>query len=352
MPAGHLPFADLFPDADPYPRGVYPALGAYTGVLRRDPGAVFAVRPTRYATDPGGDRRDAAGYLSREPDRCLFALAGGATVGADGVVYDPASGRAVRETLEQWDAPHDAHPVFAGDLPPAERLAGVGLLLGGLGGRGFYHFLIEVLPKLALAGDVLSACDHLLVPGDGADWRVGWLRAFGADPGRVRWLGDDSHLVCDQLLFTGRLVRHFEPNPWAVGVLRAAVPLPAGPGRATLWLDRTAEPNRHVDWEPDLRRLVSRAEPVDLRRLSPAGVAGACATAGAVVGLHGAGFANMVFCPPGTRVVEFQPEPVAPWFARLAAACGHHHLAVPVTPDALPAAAAVAADFLGGRMPA
>lgn len=350
-PVGHAPFAELFPEADAHRLGAYPTLGAFTGLLRDEPGRAYAVAPTNYATPPTQPHRDGVGYVTREPARRLYALAGGTVLGSDGVVYDPASRHVVRETLEQWDAPIDRHPVFASPpTQPAEHLPGVSLSLGTLGGSGFYHFLLESLPKLALARDLLPACDHVLVPGDGEGWRRGWLQAFEVDPQRVRWLAADAHYRCDQLLFTGRLVRHFEPNPWAVAALRAVVSPPARPAGGTLWLDRSGVANRRVTWEADLHRRLPTAAAVDLGRLTPAKAAETCGGAAALAGLHGAAFANMVFCRPGTRVVEFLPELVAPWYARLAAVCGHRHLAVFTAADqqSQTEAAAATAEFLAG----
>ena len=46
--------------------------------------------------------------------------------------------------------------------------------------------------------------------------------------------------------------------------------------------------------------------------------------AGMVVAPHGAGLANMVFAPPGLRVIELLPDGVMNWcYRHLAVACGH-----------------------------
>ncbi len=48
--------------------------------------------------------------------------------------------------------------------------------------------------------------------------------------------------------------------------------------------------------------------------------------AGMVVAPHGAGLANMVFAPPGLRVIELLPDGVMNWcYRHLAAACGHDY---------------------------
>ena len=351
MTPGHAPFADLHPESGDLLDGAYATLRPRSGLLREEPGATYAVRATAYSHPPGGAHRDAAGFVTREPTRRLYALAGGVVRGAEGAVIDPASGLAVRETVETWDEPLARHAALRPDgFEPVVRLPGVSMLLATLGGEGFFHFLIDALPKLALVREVSRSVDHVLVAGRGEPWRTAWLVQAGVDPARVRWLSAASHLACDQLLFTNRLVHHFEPNPWAVAALRSLVPSPeprAGDDRAVLWLDRTHAPARRKPWEGALHAVAAPdATAVDFAGAAPLDVASACARAGAFAGLHGAAFANILFAPAGARVLEFQAEPVAPWYARLAAVCGHRHLAVPVSADTLALAAASARSFL------
>ena len=279
---GHAPFADLHPESDAQRRGAYATLGPFSGVLLEERGAPFAVAPTAYATPPGGAHRDGVGYLTREPVRRVHALVDGVVRGATGAVLDRTSGLAVRETLETWDDPVEAHPALReGEWGEPVRVPGVSLLLATLGGDGFYHFLTEALPRLHLARDVLAACDTVLVPGAGEQWRVAWLQRAGLDVRRVRWLDPTAHLVCDQLVFTGPLVRHFEPNPWQVRALRTLLGAEdageAAPGRR-LWLDRSATVNRRKSWEGELHRLAAAdCDPVDLGALGPGDVVRSCA---------------------------------------------------------------------------
>ena len=57
------------------------------------------------------------------------------------------------------------------------------------------------------------------------------------------------------------------------------------------------------------------------------------AAARVLVGLHGSAFTNMLFCAPGALVIEIFLEPGFPWYARLAQACGHRHVAIRAESD-------------------
>ncbi len=341
LPYGVRPFAGLYPPNQEYLPGVFQAGGPFSGILRREAGRPFVVRPTHFCDGSlgrlaGEDRT----YVTCEPDRLLFAAADAGVYGNHGWIYAPKARQFVAESCETWDGPFLQHDLFSRPgFPKAERLPGVSLLLSSLGGQTFYHFFTETLPKLALARELLDACDHVLISRYGEEWKMRWLQAWGVGS-KVRVLNELSHLRCDQLIFTNRLVRHFEASPWAVEVLRhlpGLPPVPSKAGTEVVWLDRAGTHVRKVDWEPSVAGAIG-ARPVRLEQLSPAEGAAACGKARVLVGFHGAAFCNMVFCPPGTGVLEIFLQPHYPWYARLAQSCGHHHRALLVAngSDAIP----------------
>jgi hypothetical protein len=338
LPRDVRPFADLYPAGRDLRDGVFAAAGPFSGILRREAGRPFAVAPTEFTDGRSGKLAgEDRSYVSSEPERILFAAADAGVYGNHGWVYEPVSRSFVAESCETWDGPFSEHDLFGRPgFPKPERLTGVSFLLTSLGGQTFYHFFVETLPKLQLARDLLGSCDHILVSRYGEEWKLRWLKLWGLD-GKVRILDELSHLHCDQLLFTHRLVRHFEANRWAVEALAGQPGLPARPPRSdpagdVLWLDRSGAHLRKVEGEPAVAGAIG-ARPVRFEQLSPAESAQACARSRTIVGFHGAAFCNMVFCPPGTRVLEVFLEPYYPWYARLAQACGHRHRALVVDPS-------------------
>jgi capsular polysaccharide biosynthesis protein len=334
LPVGIAPFAELFPPDQDYRGGIHGTPARFSGVLRREPGRPLVFRPTEFAgRPPPGMAGERETLVTAEPDRILFSAADAVVYGNHGAVYHPGRRLFVAETAESWDFPFERHPCFARPgFPAAERLTGTSLLLTSLGSQTFYHFFIETMPKLALARDHLEACDHVLISRYGEGWKRRWLEAWGLG-GKIRILHELSHIRCDQVLFTNRLVRHFEANPWGVGVLRSWPGLPplapasAAEGGETLWFDRGEAHLRRTDWEADMPAALG-ARSVRFDALAPAEAAAACSRARLVVGLHGAALCNMVFCPPGARVLEVFLKPYYPWYSRLAQTCGLRHRAL------------------------
>jgi len=347
LPRGHAPFDQLFPPSRGCEHRILQDTEAtFTGVLRKETGQSFVLAPTRYADGcPGSLAGEDRERITREPDRCLFTGADLCVYGPHGIVYDSVRRKVVRETLEDWHVSVDRHPVFATPrFPRTVKLDGRSILLATLGSQTFYHFFIEGLPKLVLFGDLVKRADHVLVSRYGEEAKLRWLSLLGLSD-RIVWIQELGHYRCEQLLFTNRLVSHFEPNPWAVAALRDLLPrgTPASGKSPIVWLDRSRNPTRSIQWEERMALSVAGAERREMAEIPPLEAINLCAAARALVGFHGAAFANMIFCPTGTKIVELVTRPFNPWYARLAQVCGHTHLAVRVTEETASQAAAVEA---------
>jgi len=264
---------------------------------------------------------------SLSPERRLFSLTDAGLAGGDGVVYCPRRRIAVAETVRLWLQPADAHPLLAAPgFPPARPLRGRTLSLASLGAEGFYHFLIESLPRLELARPWLAGLDHVLAPGRAGGFQEKWLGLAGVPREKIIWLEGHSHYRCEQLLFTGPLSYDSQPTPWLVQAIRRTVGYaPAARGPRRLWISRRDAVARHLVWEDALLAQLPQFERIELAGRAPAEQIALLREAAVVAGPHGAGLANLVFCPPGAAVIELHPGHDRPVFARLATAAGSRH---------------------------
>lgn len=340
-------FEELFPVGCDYAGGVFAQRPRFTGILQRESGKSFLVQPTRWLGETGSSLGSGnETWWTREPDRIAYAMSEAGLYGNYGRVYDPATRAFVAETCEDWDFAFDRHPALAmPGFPAPKRLPGVTAALGTLGGQTFYHFFAETLPKLVFLEPYLRQCDQIVLSRYGESWKRRWLSLWGLEQKAI-FVDELSHYVCDQLIFTNRLVRHFEASPWAVEVLRRLPGLPPArplnPAGKVLWLDRGNDHMRAVAWEKELIAALPWVESVRVGELTPVQAAALFGQARAVLGFHGAAFCNMVFCPPGAQVVEIFTSPNYPWYARLAQSSGLQHSALNVADDpaGIPALAA------------
>lgn len=303
----------------------------FAGLVKEEPGDTqpyttphaLLGQPPAWETLGGEPRYRESGLAAAEPKR-LYTLTDAGIAGTDGVVYCPLARAAVAESVRTWITPASAHPLLgAVRLPPASPLTGLSLSLATLDGQGFYHFLHESLPRLWLARAQLAAVDHVLVGGEPDDVRAGWLELAGVPRGKIVWLGGLAHHRCEQLLFANLPLRDYQTTPWNLAALRALVQVQPGAPTRWLWISRADAGVRRLAWEDDLLRHFPKFEKVVLGRLAPAAQARLFASAAVVAGPHGAGFAQLAFCPPGGRLVElFPPGHRQPIYARLAQTAG------------------------------
>jgi capsular polysaccharide biosynthesis protein len=258
------------------------------------------------------------------PKLQLFSLADAGVATADGVVYCPQSRTAVQETARRWDGPASRNPLLrAPRFPKATALRGVSLSLLTLSGAGFYHFLLEALPRWGAVKRQFTSFDHVLVPDTAAHFTSPWLTAAGIPPSKVIRCGPLAHYRCEQLVFGGPSMADCRPTRQVVETLRGIFGISNNRRSRCLWISRSDASERHLQWEDDLLNRLPTFEKVVLTRLQPTAQIELFASAAAVAGPHGAGLAHLAFAPPGVRLVEFSPTPEwLPNFCRLAQVVG------------------------------
>ncbi|MBM3853596.1 MAG: glycosyltransferase family 61 protein [Verrucomicrobia bacterium] len=274
----------------------------------------------------GTRRYRSAGLLASLP-RELWLLDDAAVAGAEGAVWCPRTRTLVAETAHHWFHGASEHPLLAAPrFPDPSPLTGLTLHLGALNAEGYFHFLHESLPKLALARPWLPHVSHILANGQPGGFQEKWLRLAGVDPKRILWLNGLSHFRCEQLLFTRSFALDLCPSPWIVAQLRDLFPTVAACGSRRLWITRRATGRRHLAWEEQLLAMLPDFECVDLAALEPAAQIALMASSSVVAGPIGAGFSNIVFCSPGARVIIIRPSlQQYPLYDRLATAAGLAH---------------------------
>jgi capsular polysaccharide biosynthesis protein len=225
------------------------------------------------------------------------------------------------------------HPVF-GHPFPGEPMHVDGRLgvLASRGDRNYYHFLIDVLPRLG----VIEQASDIAVP---TRWYVSastpvqreFLDLMGITAEHRIDSDEVPHVQAECLVVPGlpSVVKEKNP-PWVVEFLRSRLMKDSTPPpsekRHPVYVVRTAGANnRAVRNQPAvLRRLERRGfEIIDPSTLTAAQQIEAFSSASVIVSAHGAALANLVFASPGSAVVELFPAGGAlPDYWRLASSAG------------------------------
>lgn len=208
-------------------------------------------------------------------------------------------------------------------LGPQTWLGGISLnLTSEFGGTNYGHFLLDAMPRLHLylaAGNKIASVDHVIVPTRRYPTLARLLAAIGIPDSKIVTPEMGRHLKCEILWapsFPGW--RRNVPS-WVVDFWRVSLGTPSPMPARRLFLSR-----------PGQRRSLSNRDEIEpqlLRRgfelITGDAPPSYFAEASVVVGEFGAGMADLVFCQPGTKVIQLTPPGhLLPHFYSIAAAGG------------------------------
>jgi capsular polysaccharide biosynthesis protein len=265
------------------------------------------------------------------PRLAVAELPGGRVLGRSRALIT-GQGDLVQELCHYFGTSHPRqHPVYTNPFPGAPRaIDGRVGLLASRGDVNFYHFLIDVVPRLGVLEQApeIELPERWYVPAQTAFQRQ-LLDMVGIDEDRRIDADEVPHIRAECLVVPSLPSVVGEKNPpWVVEYLRRrllqGVDLPAQ--RRPLYITRSAGTNnRAVVNEPRVIDFLKERdfEIVDPSQLTVADQIRAFASASVIVSPHGAALANLVFAAPGTTVIEFfPPSSVLPDYWRLASSAG------------------------------
>jgi hypothetical protein len=190
-------------------------------------------------------------------------------------------------------------------------LPGTYVSLLGYSHRAYGHWLIDLLPRLALVPED-ERDFSVLVPAPARAFQLRLLELLGIEGSRVVPTAGPNVRVERLLLChpSHRTTRPVGPHlRWVVERLRAAAGADSTPAPLRLYVSRANRTRRVVN-EGDLADVLAAHgfETIRPEELDLAEQIHAFARADAIAGTHGSGLLNCVFAPPGTRLFElFHP---------------------------------------------
>lgn len=271
------------------------------------------------------------GVVSRSFETFVASLQGGRVGHSNGLVVTPDNRVLAGGTGIFFSSPHPTNPLRLTHLPRPRRVAGSVAVLACFAGENYYHWFVSNLARLRLYEEAgITAETRFYVPVDKPFQRES-LRLLGIAADRIVPARPQTHLQADRLLVSS--VRDQQLSPEDCDFLhrrltgQLATELPAD--QRIVIMRRRAGRRSIVNQRALLQALTPLGfKPVWLERLPLAEQIELFYRAECVVGPHGAGLSNLLFCRPGAVVVEVgTPYRVLPCFAEIAQHRGlHHHL--------------------------
>jgi capsular polysaccharide biosynthesis protein/glycosyltransferase involved in cell wall biosynthesis len=260
----------------------------------------------------------------------------GATVYGPTVAVVDAQQRLLTDVSCEWgQAPELNWTMRRMWMPSTTFLKGKTLILAATGGESYYHWMMDVLPRIGLAkknGFKLESFDHFVVNGIDKPFQQETLQTLGIPLVKCRVFEKRKKgYLCEEAVLPSMPGPLGAPPVETVKFLRSCLPASLGKGAANLFIAREKGQHRPLLESGEIWSGLKSLGfvQIDPGSMSVADQARAFRSARVIVGAHGAGLANIVFCRPGTRVIElFSPFYVNPCYRNLCIAAELLHGAV------------------------
>lgn len=227
------------------------------------------------------------------------------------------------------------HRIFRQEsLPPVERIEGTVAVIAGLSANVYFHWMVDILPRLEIlrrGGWKWEQIDRFVVNQCRQPFQLETLKRLGIPESQIVESDRHPHLQADRLIvpsFPGDLGM---PSRWVLDFLRQTF-LPK-----TSSVTSSSERIYISRAKAGYRRLFGEAEVISclqafgfvsvaLEELSLDEQIHLFRNAKTIVGAHGSGFTNIIFCQPGTQIVEFvSPHYFRHYFGAISQQLGLQH---------------------------
>jgi len=213
-----------------------------------------------------------------------------------------------------------SHRIFSTELAAPTPVKGRVAALTGLSGHNYFHWMVDILPRLDLlrqSGIAWDAIDKFWINSAMQPFQQQTLKALGIPLDQILMSDRHPFIQADSLIvpsFAGHLGWI---EPWALEFLRQAfLPLATSPAALPkrIYISRAQAHHRRVLNETAViqQLLPLGFVSVTLESLSFAEQVALFAQAELIIAPHGGGLTNILFCSPGTTIVEL----VAPSYIR------------------------------------
>jgi hypothetical protein len=258
----------------------------------------------------------AAAELNREyvvqsrfelPPTYVLDVKDGRVCGSDASVIGPG-GTFFTDVANRFIPDRTAYPILRTPvLPRVQKMAGTGAVVATAFDEYYYHWMSEVLPRFAVLGDLLDEADFVVAPASTRFQRE-CLTRVGVEAHRIVEPSRRAQYQFDRLLVPSLSGVMNHTRPESVKFLRQlfGVDSHERDGGRRIYVSRRGEFRRKVSNEAEVLDVLDKYgfEAVDPGAITVAEQAVLFAEASIVVGPHGGGLTNVVFCAPGTVVVE------------------------------------------------
>ncbi|NJK50537.1 glycosyltransferase family 61 protein [Candidatus Gracilibacteria bacterium] len=212
------------------------------------------------------------------------------------------------------------------ELPKGKELPGTVAVLATAGGYNYYHWLLDVLPRLEIINNTFSDYYHKIdkfLINKVSSFTTQSLAMLEVNPDKVFPLQAKSHFLVEHLIIPSLPGELYAPSPWICDFLRNNFLKQKADIQPIkrLYISRAKARRRKILNEQEVVNCLQKwgFTPVYLEQYSFVEQIALLANAEALVAPHGAGLTNLLWCQVGTKALEiFSPRFINPCFWAIA----------------------------------
>ncbi len=221
--------------------------------------------------------------------------------------------------------PIDEHPIFSKwKLRPASYFDSTVAVMAVLSGdRNYFHWMFEVLPRfelLRLSGIKIEDIDYFFLNECSYPFQRETLANFGIYGEKIIECTKKSHIKARKLIVPSFPGNTFDIPRWTCDFLRSKFltdRLEEKTDFKRIYITRSDAQYRKILNEDKVIDFLDKLgfKSVTLASMTVSEQISLFAGVDVIVAPHGAGLSNIVFCKPGTKIIElFSPKYVKPYY--------------------------------------
>ncbi|MFM6451223.1 MAG: tetratricopeptide repeat protein [Planktothrix sp.] len=218
-------------------------------------------------------------------------------------------------------------------LPPVYKIDGTVAFLSIQWGEGFYHWMYELFPGIHLiqqSGIYLDSIDYFVFNSYHYAFQKETLQKLGIPESKIIESCHQPHIQAKKVIVPSPNFYHIA-SAWICQFLKQQLvdqDVYKIPANRRIYISRGQANHRYLLNEDKLLQSLKpfNFETVVLESLTISEQAELMASASVVLAPHGAGLSNLVFCQPGTKVIElFAPDYVIHCYRIICNICDLEH---------------------------
>lgn len=267
------------------------------------------------------------------PETFILSIPRGKVYSSNGIVL--VNDHLVKELLWRWSFLRTEH-LDLNALPPPKYIEGKVAVLAQEGHSNYYHWMVEVLPKLAMLEESSISYDHLYVSTHLPFMRQ-TLHLLGVDPKKIIEATPHTHIEAEELIVPSAPALSCYTPKWIVEYLRNKLIPQAERVQQNfskrVFISRKKAAYRRILNEDAIFQMLEplgfvRYNLEDLTVLEQVHLFHHAET---IIAPHGAGLVNLIFSEPSALIIELFQEHEDDAFWYLSQTLGLNHHCIPTT---------------------